>query len=74
MKKIKFGNVSIEFPDEFPKVTIGFPEVFPNGKFFKPRFSRPTPAFFKDLFTLTHSSFSNYLQECANYVERHSNQ
>lgn len=55
--KIKFGDVSIEVP---------------NDKRFETMFSRPNPEFFKDLFKLTHSSFTNYLEECAKFAEKYA--
>jgi hypothetical protein len=45
--KIKFGKVLIEVPNE---------------KCFETMFSRPNPEFFRDLFKLTYSSFTNYLK------------
>jgi hypothetical protein len=57
MKKIKFGEVSIEIP---------------NDKRLETMFSNPNPEFFKDLFTLTHSSLTNYLEECAKCAEKYA--
>ncbi len=56
--KIKFGKVLIEVPDE---------------KSFETMFSRPNPEFFKDLFKLTYSSYTNYLEECAKCAEKYAN-
>ncbi|WP_407308947.1 hypothetical protein [Desulfosporosinus sp. SB140] len=54
--KIKLGEVSIEIPNE---------------KRFKTMFSRPNPEFFKDLFKLTHTSYTNYLEECVKCAEKY---
>lgn len=53
--KIKFGKVSIEVPIE---------------KRFETMFSSPNPEFFKDLFKLNYSSFTNYLEEWAKCAEK----
>lgn len=57
MKKIKFGEISIEVPNE---------------KSFETMFSSPNPEFFKDLFKLTCSSFTNYLEECGKCAEKYA--
>lgn len=54
--KIKFGDVSIEVPKE---------------ERFETMFSMPNPEFFKDLFKLTYSNFTNYLEECAKCAEKY---
>lgn len=55
--KIKFGEVSIEVLNEKSAETA---------------FSRPNPEFFKDLFKLTYTSFTNYLEECAKCAEKYA--
>jgi hypothetical protein len=54
--KIKFGEVSIEVP---------------NVKRFETMFSKPDPEFFKDLFKLTYTSYTNYLEECVKCTEKY---
>lgn len=39
-------------------------------KWFETMFTRHDPGFFKDLFKLTYSSFTNYLEECAKCAEK----
>lgn len=56
--KIKFGKVLIEVPNE---------------KSFEAMLSRPNPEFFTDLFELTYSSFTNYLEECAKCAKKYAN-
>lgn len=57
MKKIKFGKVSIEVP---------------NDKRFETMFSNPNPEFFKDLLKLTYTSYINYLEECVKCAEKYA--
>ncbi|ODA40014.1 hypothetical protein [Desulfosporosinus sp. BG] len=55
--KIKFGKATIKAPYE---------------KCFATMFSMPNPEFLKELFSLTYSSYTNYLEECTKCAEKYT--